>query len=199
MPEARVDGASKAARRAGLRCKNRLPKGGMDIDKPSHAATALVIESLASHAQYLERIAGWHHAEWCKHRTHLDAKSQKQDLSKRIDVLKSHLHNSGIPQTLVACIDNQPVGSASIVYYRFSRNQAKSTWLTNVFVFPSLRGQGIGSSLVGQACEQAKRYGVEKLNLYTHDRQQFYQKRGWDFVRQGRLQQHFVSILEKIL
>lgn len=141
----------------------------------------------------------WHHQEWLKTRDHLSNSDDQEGYKKRHAVLKAHLGQDSIPSTLIALIDGQPIGSASVIYYQFSRNQFKSPWLTNVFVEENYRRQGIGRHLVEHACDLAKHAGVNRLQLYTHDKAEYYANLSWKIVRTGQVQRRPVAILEKSL
>lgn len=157
------------------------------------------IENLAAYPSHIMLVADWHHYEWLRGRHDSRSSDSEENLKKRRKVLESHLGNDAIPSTFIALIDKVPVGSASVVYYQFSRNKAKSPWLTNLFVSEEYREQGIGERLLKFACAQAKHAGIAKLSLYTHDQEAFYVKRGWTSLRSGRLQKRPVAILEKYL
>lgn len=186
------------------------------------------ITNLADVPEWIGVVADWHHKEWLRTATHglnsglglgsgKSAKSSAAEklsdslqpaeqtgsvadhYQKRVQVLRSHLDHAAIPSSFIAIKNGKPVGSASVVYYQFSRNQAKSPWLTNVFVVPEQRNQGIAEQLINHACEHAQAHGVEKLMLYTHDQSAYYANRDWQQVRIGHLQKRPVTILEKWL
>jgi len=59
-------------------------------------------------------------------------------------------------------------------------------WLAAVWVKPSARNIGVGSTLVQHAIQRGKINGFgEHLYLFTEDMHAFYRKRGWEPVRQA--------------
>lgn len=150
-------------------------------------------------------MANWHHQEWLKARECLPnspdrANGHSEDnFKKRHAALTKHLTAESIPSTLLALIDGRPIGSASVIFYQFSRNKFKSPWLTNVFVEQTHRKRGIGSQLITEACDLAKQAGVTRLQLYTHDKADFYINLDWQVLRTGQVQRRPVAILEKRL
>ena len=159
----------------------------------------LVIVNLASASECLTQVARWHHDEWLKTRSNIDELEREHSLLKRIEALGMHLSDKAIPSTYIGMLNGNLVGSVSLVFYRFSRNQSESPWLTNVYVKREHRRKGIGDQLVSHACHKAKMSGVDRLQLYTYDQEGFYLKRGWEKLRLARLQKRPVTILGKKL
>lgn len=52
-------------------------------------------------------------------------------------------------------------------------------WIAGTFVVPDARGRGTGSALMQHAVGQAKRWGIERLYLYTSSAEPFYAALGW--------------------
>lgn len=168
----------------------------------------VAIANLSDNPEWLDQVADWHHGEWLRHKPARlnkgvnqedSEKEDQQQKLKRRHVLQAHFGDAAIPSTFVALIDDEPVGSVSVVYYQFSRNQAKSPWLTNVYVRPEFRSRGIAEKLLVHVCDYAKRSGLSSLKLYTYDQENYYLNRGWLKLRTGHLQKRPVSILEKTL
>lgn len=68
---------------------------------------------------------------------------------------------------LVATLSAEPVGYATLVpkvHVQFARRMMD---LTNLFVIPQLRGQGIGKALISAACNEARLKGCQALTVGT--------------------------------
>ncbi len=162
-------------------------------------AAALRILPLAQRQLWLDKVADWHHTEWLKGRSNATATEAQESLEKRRSLLAEHCNEQPLPQTFVAELNGKAVASASLVYYQFTEDQARSEWLTNVFVSFGYRRMGIGAAMVEHACDYARQHGVERLMLYTRDRSAFYLARGWEPCGMGRVQGQDVSILSRQL
>lgn len=135
---------------------------------------------LAEHPEHIDRIAGWQYGEW----GFLDPEDTP---GKRREKLEGHLHDDGLPLTLVALErsgegrDDTPelVGSADLVHYDVPDRPDLSPWLSCVYVPPELRGRGVGSALTRRAVEEAARLGAPTLYLCTWERESFYRELGW--------------------
>src|SRR5437764_1133553 len=93
-------------------------------------------------------VATWIYQEWW---------SEKVDGPKAISCkLMQHLQEDRVPLTLIAMIDDQPVGCASIIRHDLELRPELSPWLATVFVGPRFRKRGVGSALVRGAIEKAK-------------------------------------------
>lgn len=162
----------------------------------------LQISTLAEFPEWVPILARWHHEEWLRGQEGDElalAGDSQNKLARREDLLNKHCDAEDIPQTFVTHQAHIPVGSASIVRYRFSLQQRSSEWLTNVYVLPEFRRKGIARRLIDYACAQAKILGVQELKLYTSDQAKFYQKLGWKAHGAGRVQGQTVSVFVKEL
>lgn len=69
-----------------------------------------------------------------------------------------------------------------IGYGRAVTDRATFAWLTDVVVKRSRRGQGIGTALVGFACERLDALGVKRIALATEDAHGLYARFGFEAV-----------------
>lgn len=72
-------------------------------------------------------------------------------------------------------------------------------WVAAFIVNPQLRGEGIGSEMLILLEEKAKELGISMLHLWTEDKSEFYQKRGYGLVTKGNLEHLTFDILKKTL
>ncbi len=144
-----------------------------------------LIETQAS----LEQLAAWHHAEW----EHLNP---GKTLEMRLEEMQEYLEGKPVPRTLVAKDGVQVMGSAAIIESDMETKPELSPWLASVFVEPSFRKRGIGSSLVKQVMNYAKEIGVKTLYLYTEHEASFYEKLGWQVIAKEDYRQQEVTVMK---
>jgi len=56
-------------------------------------------------------------------------------------------------------------------------------WLAAVFVIPGARKLGVGSALVDHVVSRSRELGYAEMFLYTEHQDQWYQKKGWSYLR----------------
>lgn len=66
-----------------------------------------------------------------------------------------------------------------VAYARVITDLASFAWLCDVYVDRSVRGEGIGTALVGAVREHLRPYGLKRILLATHDAQGVYEKLGF--------------------
>jgi GNAT superfamily N-acetyltransferase len=132
------------------------------------------IRSIRHNPQWLPHIAEWHHETWRD-------LNPRETLEDRLAAMQRFLQPGLWPEMLVAG-EETPLGTVSLVHQP-GLAQNNWPWLTNVFVRPDMRRQGLGRRLVQSAQTWAFAHGVRGLYLLTPDRQNFYRKLGWRPVR----------------
>jgi predicted N-acetyltransferase YhbS len=146
----------------------------------------VTITYLADHPEHIPMLAAWHHAQWGHW-------SSKSSVAARAEELRKQPGKWAIPTTFVAVDGPQVFGSASLVEHDLDLRPELTPWLASVYVDPVARGQGIASRLVERAIAEAQRLGVERLYLFTPDRESLYARIGWT-VRE-RLEYHDEQIV----
>ncbi|WP_086736951.1 GNAT family N-acetyltransferase [Streptomyces glaucescens] len=66
-----------------------------------------------------------------------------------------------------------------IAYARVLTDRATFAWLCDVYVDPSVRGEGVGTALVAAVREELRPYGLRRVLLATHDAHGVYEKLGF--------------------
>jgi N-acetylglutamate synthase-like GNAT family acetyltransferase len=84
--------------------------------------------------------------------------------------------------TLIAIEEGQLLGGAALAKSDLSDRPHLGPWLACVFVAPEVRGRGLAEQLITDICSQATAKGYKQLYLHTHDRHEYYAKRGWEYV-----------------
>ena len=132
----------------------------------------ITIDYLANHPQVLPELAKWYHEEW-------GGMSEINTLEDRIKYVHKTTNYQEVPTTIIALEDNQLMGGASLVVHDMETHKHLSPWLANVFVAPAHRNGGLGSRLVQRIIGEARELRVERLYLFTPDRENFYARLGW--------------------
>lgn len=70
---------------------------------------------------------------------------------------------------LVAEDQGQLVGLAHYLFHRSMTKIDRVCYLSDLFTLPSLRGKGIGRSLIEAVCTQAKANGASRVYWQTHE------------------------------
>ncbi|WP_339842587.1 GNAT family N-acetyltransferase [uncultured Halopseudomonas sp.] len=90
--------------------------------------------------------------------------------------------NNGEWQTLIALQDGELLGGASLAKDDLSERPDLGPWLACVLVAPHARQRGLAEQLIEGVYSQARAKGHERLYLHTHDRGDYYAKRGWEYM-----------------
>jgi GNAT superfamily N-acetyltransferase len=148
------------------------------------------IEYLADSPQLVPVIAKWHHDQW----SYLNP---DRSLSDRIAEYQTGHGRGQIPTTVVAFLEDQPVGSASLIEHDMDTRLELTPWLASVFVSPLHRGQGIGSALVRRIEKEAENLGIGVLYLFTPDQESLYTRLRWKVLSREDYRGEEVVIMEK--
>ena len=147
------------------------------------------IKHLGEHEEAIPEIVSWVYAEWGYRIPGVTAEKVTTSYEKRLTAHR-------IPETLIALVDEQIVGTASIVHHDMSTRMELSPWLAAVYVKSEFRGQGIGSKLVQAIMDESALLGVKRLFLFTPDRASFYVRLGWQVMEETEYRGEQVTIME---
>jgi GNAT superfamily N-acetyltransferase len=151
----------------------------------------VVIRYLIDHPEFLTVVARWNYEEW----GYLYGTSSPDGF---LAGLRTVLGKDQIPMTFVALLNNVPVGSVSLVVHENEERKYLSLWLSNVFVVPERRNQGIGTALAIRVVEECKVLEVPVLYLETLKEQEaFYRRLGWEVMEQAIYRGQNVVIMAK--
>ena len=121
----------------------------------------------------------WLHGEWLAQGLR-DEQSSVRAYATRYQQMQQYLGESAIPTTLVAIAHNLPVGCISLTRLQAANKQfTRGLWMTNLYVVPAAREQGVASALLASAEQQALGLNETTLYLFTTSAADFYRRRGW--------------------
>ncbi|MGD2119620.1 MAG: GNAT family N-acetyltransferase [Chromatiales bacterium] len=146
------------------------------------------ILDLAQQPEQLETLAHWHQQQW-------QELNPGETLQQRIRRMQAYLGPAFIPSTFIA-LGDELYGSAAIVTSDMDNHPELTPWLASVYVAPSFRNRGIGARLVQHVMQQAAAHGIERLFLFTPDRESFYQRLGWRPLLRETYRDHAVVIMQ---
>jgi len=135
-----------------------------------------IIDYLGHYAQFIPVIAQWHQDEW----HHI---SPGLSTLSRIELYRSYKNSPTIPNCLIALVDNEPAGSASLVFSDMETHPELSPWLASVYVDAPYRCNGIASQLIAQCINHARQSAIQTLYLFTPNQTDFYRNRGWKVLQ----------------
>lgn len=121
---------------------------------------------------------------------------REEDLTR---IFSGHLNWDHIPLTLIAFLDGQPAGTASIYVHDLDARPDLSPWLAAVYVAPSFRKQGIGSKLVKAVESVAQKLQIGRLYLFTPDQEHFYTNLGWSVLERLEYRNQTVVVMDKFM
>jgi len=135
----------------------------------------LIFDHITNHPQHIPLIAQWHQTQWQHISPHMTTESRIRQYSQYSNI-------AAIPSCILALANGAPVGSASLVESDMETHAHLKPWLASVFVDKQYRRQGIATQLIQRCIDNAGHVGVETLYLFTPDKANFYQKRGWKLI-----------------
>jgi len=150
------------------------------------------ISYLADYPAYLSTVSAWVFGEWGEYMPELTL----EDLTS---IFKEHLNRDRIPLTLIAFLDGQPAGTASIYVHDLDIRPDLSPWLAAVYVDPPFRKQGIGSALVKAIESVARKLQISRLYLFTPDQEHFYTRLGWSVLEHVEYRNQIEVVMDKFM
>jgi GNAT superfamily N-acetyltransferase len=152
----------------------------------------LTITYLADCPAYLSTVSAWVFGEWGEHMPGLTVEGLT-------GIFSGHLNRDRIPLTLIAFLDGQPAGTASIYVHDLEARPDLSPWLAAVYVASPYRKQGIGSELVKAIESAAQKLQIGRLYLFTPDQEHFYTRLGWSALERVEYWNQTVVVMDKFM
>jgi GNAT superfamily N-acetyltransferase len=135
----------------------------------------LRIDYLSEHEAFIPVVAEWLHEQW----GFLDPEATVED---RILEFKRRFRPGGIPCAVIAMIDGNAVGTASLIEDDMPERPELTPWLASVYVAPEFRRQGIAEKMIGRIIDEAAAFGIGRLYLFTFNSSAYYSRRGWSML-----------------
>jgi len=152
----------------------------------------LRLERLGPDSPHLLTLARWEYAQW----GHYDPGRR---LDEALGEFRGQCGEEGVPSVFVVLDGDTPVGMASLIVEDMRDRLDLTPWLASVYVRPQWRGRGIASRLVRRVEEEARMHGVERLYLFTQDRQPLYRRLGWQALEEADYRGERVTIMVRRL
>ncbi|HEX5616434.1 MAG TPA: GNAT family N-acetyltransferase [Acidimicrobiia bacterium] len=134
------------------------------------------IDLLAPDSPAVDAVFAWHWREWSAGHEDPDPVEWRARAAERTRA-------DGIPFTLVAWLDDEPVGSIAVCHDDLDERYAdRGPWLSGVYVVGAARNLGVGRALLDAVCGRARSFGVTELWLKTGEASAFYERCGWTLV-----------------
>lgn len=150
------------------------------------------ISYLADHPEVLGSLAAGFKAQWSAHFADQTLEAIKMGFAKCC-------REQGLPLALVAMIGQSFAGTASLRRESGTVCPGVGPWLTHLYVEPSLRRQGIGTTLIHAVEAEAIRNGFGKLHAATTRAAAVFEQSGWTMLEVVEYQGDRVSVLHKTL
>lgn len=131
---------------------------------------------LREHMQHCPTLAAWLHAQF-------DYEFASQSLADWQQEFAAGQLNGDWP-ALVALDGERLLGGAALARDDLPERPELGRWLACVYVQPQVRGQGLAERLIEAIMVEARRQGYQRIYLHTHDRRDYYARRGWQVMEQ---------------
>lgn len=139
-------------------------------------AVEVRVELLDAVSPLFERVVEWHWHEWSNGLSDADRAAWRARLATRC-------RDDGIPFTLVAFADGEPVGCLTVCHDDLDARFAdRGPWLSGVLVAGPARNLGVGRALVRAAEARAAAFGAREMWLWTSEAGPFYARCGYTVV-----------------
>ena len=100
----------------------------------------------------------------------------------------------------IAVRDGEIMGTIGLVDFdELEEFRHLKPWIAAFIVNPNLRGEGIGTEILGLLEEKALSLGIKVLHLWTEDKTDFYSKRGYSHIASAKLESLDVDVMQKNL
>jgi len=144
-------------------------------NNPGIQLSKFQIGYLIDHPEHLGQLAQWQFEQW-------DSILGEKSIEPRIAKLQGHMNRDKLPIAWIAHANGELLGSAALRVHDLESREDLTPWLGGVIVGPAFRRRGIGAALCATVEDAARSRGVQKLYLFTHDKQAWYSRLGWTLL-----------------
>lgn len=129
---------------------------------------------LRDHMQYSNTMAEWLHRQFAYEFIGQSLTDWQLEFAKG--------QTNGDWPSLIALEDDHILGGAALATNDLAARPELGPWLACVYVATHARNRGLAEQLIEGIFNAAKTSGSSQLYLHTHDRQDYYAKRGWQVL-----------------
>jgi len=141
-----------------------------------HAWAVIEVRRLSAGESLFGDVFRWHWLEWGVSTPSADERGWRAQLASRC-------HAEGIPFTVVASLDGEPVGCASVCEDdRDARYGDRGPWLSGMVVVGPARNLGVGRELLRAAADGARQASPTELWVWTTEAGPFYERCGYEYA-----------------
>ncbi len=135
------------------------------------------VRRLSADTAVFGEVFRWHWLEWGVSTPNADERGWRTQLANRCQ-------DGGIPFTVVASLDEEPVGCASVCEDdRDTRYGDRGPWLSGMVVVGPARNMGVGRELLSAAADGARQAAATELWVWTTEAGPFYERCGYEYAR----------------
>lgn len=162
------------------------------IHPAGESGPAVQISYLADHPEVLGNLAAGFKAQWSTHFADQTLEAIKMGFA-------NCCREDGLPLALVAMVGQSFAGTASLRQESGTVCPGVGPWLTHLYVEPSFRSQGIGTTLIRAIEAEAIRNGFTELHAATTRAAAVFERSGWTLVEVIEYQGDRVNVLRTSL
>jgi len=129
---------------------------------------------LRDHMQFSNTMAEWLHRQFTYEFTGQPLADWQHEFAEG--------QTNGDWPSLIALEDGQLLGGAALATKDLPERPELGPWLACVFIATHARKRGLAEQLIEGICIAAKSGGCSQLYLHTHDRHDYYARRGWQVL-----------------
>ncbi len=147
--------------------------------------STFTVHNIAQTPQHWGEAAQWGFEAWAHEfpndtvQTYLDLYSHSDGTSGRLAETFVAIDSNDKLLGCVTLIDDDELPSAT----------EPGPWVAALFVHPKAREQGVANALLSHLISRAQQLGFRQLFLYTEDKQNWYEQKGWRYLRNTQLNQ----------
>jgi len=139
-------------------------------------ACVIEVRRLRADEPAFGEVFRWHWLEWGVSTPGADESGWRAQLASRC-------HEKGIPFTVVASLDGEPVGCTTVCEDdRDPRYGDRRPWLSGMVVVGPARNLGVGRELLRAAADRARQAAATELWVWTTEAGPFYERCGYEYA-----------------
>jgi GNAT superfamily N-acetyltransferase len=134
------------------------------------------VSRLRADSAQFDEVFRWHWLEWGVRTPTAEEHEWRRQLASRC-------REDGVPFTVVASLDGEPVGCVSVCEDdRDARYGDRGPWLSGMVVVGPARNMGVGRELLGEAASGARQAQAVELWVWTTEAGPFYERCGYEYA-----------------